>query len=77
MKKILTTLAIAVVLLSSCTISADQEEAQKMVDTFQEVEYKGHSYIVFAYHYGGTYTSFGGLTHNPDCEKCKEEKQDD
>lgn len=66
MKKLLLVLACAIG-LQSCVISADEEDAKKMSETFQEVEYKGHSYIIFAYHPVASYASFGGLTHNPDC----------
>jgi hypothetical protein len=66
MKKLLLAL-VCIIALQSCTISADEEDAKEMVETFQEVEYKGHSYIVFAYHTVGSYASFSGLTHNPDC----------
>lgn len=66
MKKLLLVL-VCILALQSCVISADEEDAKKMAETFQEVEYKGHSYIIFAYHLGGSYVGYGGLTHNPDC----------
>lgn len=66
MKKLLLVLA-CIAALQSCTISADEEDAKEMAETFQEVEYKGHSYIIFAYHPGGSYAGYSGLTHNPDC----------
>lgn len=70
MKKVLATLVIFLALLSSCTLPANQEESQEITSTFQEVDYKGHSYIIFMYHQKGAYTGYGGLTHNPDC-KCQ------
>lgn len=48
-------LIVFTVLLSSCVISADEEEAQQLTNSFQEVEYKGHSYIVFTYYNGLSY----------------------
>lgn len=67
MKKLLLLALLCIIALQSCVISADEEDAKKMAETFQEVEYKGHSYIIFAYHTAGSYIGFGGLTHNPDC----------
>ena len=69
MRKILLTLIMFLALLSSCKISPNQEEAQEITSTFQEVNYKGHSYIIFIYNNAGSYDGYGGLTHNPDC-KC-------
>lgn len=66
MKKLLLAL-VCILALQSCVISADEEDAKKMAETFQEVEYKGHSYIIFAYHHAASYAGYGGLTHNPDC----------
>ena len=74
--KIIATLIIFLMLLSSCKISANQEEAQDITSTFQEVEYKGHSYILFMYHVSGAYAGYGGLTHNPDC-KCQKGDTDE
>ena len=74
--KIIATLIIFLVLLAGCDISADQEKAQEVTSTFREVEYKGHSYIVFMYHPAGSYAGFGGLTHNPDC-KCQKGDTDE
>jgi len=66
MKKLLLAL-VCIIALQSCTISADKEEAEKMAESFQEVEYKGHSYIIFAYHQAFSYAGYGGISHNPDC----------
>lgn len=74
--KIKTTIIILSVLLSGCTIAADQQDAEDMTESFHEVEYKGHSYIVFGNHVGGTYVTYSGLTHNPDC-KCQKGGEDD
>ena len=68
MKKILAILIMLVALLTSCDTSANQEEAQEITSTFREVNYKGHSYIMFKYCTG--YQGYAGLTHNPDCP-CK------
>ena len=76
MKKILVTLVMFLALLSSCSLSANQEEAQEITSTFQEVNYKGHSYIIFMYSIAGTYAGYGGLTHNPDCP-CKKGDNND
>lgn len=76
MKKVLATLVMFLALLSSCDLSANQEETQELTSAFQEVNYKGHSYIVFMYHQTGAYTGYGGLTHNPDC-KCQKGGEDE
>lgn len=70
MKKILAILIMLAALLASCDTSATQEEAQEFTSTFREVNYKGHSYIIFTYHNPGSYAGYGGLTHNPNCP-CK------
>jgi len=70
MKKILAILILLAALLSSCDTSVSQEEAQEITSTFREVNYKGHSYIMFMYNNEGSYAGYGGLTHNPDC-KCQ------
>ena len=68
MKRIFKTLFSALLLalcMSSCE-SASQEEAQSYAErTFREIEYKGHSYIMFFYAEG--YSGYAGLEHNPDC----------
>jgi len=62
-------------ILSSCE-SATQQEAQEYADkTFKEIEYKGHSYIMFFYVEG--YSGFAGLEHNPECPCYKKGGEDD
>jgi len=70
MKKILAILLMLAALLASCDISENQDEEQELTSTFREVNYKGHSYIIFMYHNTGSYAGYGCLTHNPDCQ-CK------
>lgn len=58
-------------LLASCDKTAEQkqERLQRFATKhFSEVEYKGHSYIMFKYTFGDH--GYAGLTHNPDCP-CK------
>lgn len=74
MKKILTILILLVVLLASCEMSANQEEAQDLTSTFREVNYKGHSYVLFRSTIGNT--GYAGLTHNPDCQCNKGEQNE-
>lgn len=57
-----------VVLLVSCEMPTNQEEAQDLTSAFREVNYKGHSYILFRSTMGNA--GYAGLTHNPDCP-CK------
>ena len=69
MKKILAILILLAALLASCGVSEDKETMQQFsTENFCEVEYKGHSYIMFMYSVG--YVGYAGLTHNPDCQ-CK------
>jgi len=69
MKKILAILILLAALLASCGVSEDKETMQQFsTENFCEVEYKGHSYIMFMYSVG--YVGYAGLTHNPDCP-CK------
>lgn len=68
MKKILAILVLFVVLLTSCDESKQKQLQQFSAENFCEVEYKGHSYIMFRYCVG--YQGYAGLTHNPDCP-CK------
>jgi hypothetical protein len=78
MKKILAILIMLVALLASCddeTAEQKQERLQRFsTDTFCEVEYKGHSYIMFLY--GRDNQGYSGLTHNPDCP-CKKGGNDE
>lgn len=75
MKKILIILVLLVTLLTSCELSADKETLQQFsAETFHEVEYKGHSYIMFKYAIGNA--GYAGLTHNPDCQ-CKKGEQNE
>ena len=67
MKKILAILVMLAALLASCDETAEQRQERFQsfsTEEFCEVEYKGHSYIMFG-HQG-----YAGLTHNPDCP-CK------
>jgi len=75
MKKILMILVLLITLLSSCEVSADKDSLQQFsIENFHEVEYKGHSYVMFMYNVGNC--SFAGLTHNPDCQ-CQKERKDE
>lgn len=38
---------------------------------FSRVEFEGHSYLMYVE--GGGKTRFGGITHNPECSKCKQQ----
>lgn len=73
MKRIFKTLFSALLLalcMSSCE-GASQGEAQEYADKiFREIEYKGHSYIVFFHAEGNA--GFAGFEHNPDCP-CQDE----
>lgn len=74
MKKILIILVLLVALLTSCS-HGSQDELQQIVNNgFHEVEYKGHSYIMFKYAVGNA--GYAGLTHNPDCP-CKKGGNDE
>lgn len=73
MKKILCMLIIAVC-LSSCADANQQEVQEYANDSFREIEYKGHSYIMFRSTEG--YSGFAGLEHNPDCSCHKKLNQD-
>ena len=69
MKKILAILILLVALLASCNNASKQEQLQQFSDeNFYEIEYKGHSYIMFMYSFG--HQGYAGITHNPDCP-CK------
>lgn len=69
MRKMLAILILLTALLASCKPVSKQEELQQFSDeNFYEIEYKGHSYIMFMHDFG--HQGFAGLTHNPDCP-CK------
>lgn len=71
MKKILAIMIMLAALLASCDETAEQRQERFQsfsTEEFCEVEYKGHSYIMFMYDFG--HQGYAGLTHNPDCP-CK------
>lgn len=68
-------LAVWLLVTTGCSLQTKEELEQEWNDRttqhFRTVEYKGHSYIL--YEYNVREYSKGGLTHDPDCKKCKEE----
>lgn len=78
MKRIFKTLFSALLLafcMSSCANATEQEIQEYANDSFREIEYKGHSYIMFRSTEG--YSGYAGLEHNPDCPCHKKGGQND
>lgn len=72
MKKLLLLL---LVILGSCSIETDSiEDFKKAINSpilsIEHFEYKGHDYILFDS--GNGHWAGGGVVHDPDCNKCKE-----
>lgn len=41
---------------------------------FSKVEFEGHSYILYVDGSKGNQSRIGGITHNPQCSKCKQQE---
>ncbi len=79
MKKLLPMLALLT--LTGCANQDNASDDNRYQYPIREVEYKGHSYIIFkgspGAAYGHSSGCYSGAVHDPDCAQCKQHNREE